>query len=698
LPDEIEGEVVAVVVEKKERASISSSELQNTVREQLGSSSTPKVILDLRHDLEQENVPQTSSGKVRKEELKNIVSAVLHKRRESNPGNPTTENTAEQLTNIWAQVLYRSTLDFSPEASLEGNVDSLSSIRFCSLVGRQLKKKITIKDLKDHVTIAAQAQLLNSRATAAEPTGRAKRTGPPDVDDKCFEGNEARLQECKAMANELLRPLGLDWQSDVQDIIPVNPWGSVLMKRLQPQSWNHRQSYYAPNVGADTLKRAIKSALRQHDMLRTLAIQTCEKQQYQLVVRACPNWFEQMIRTGFRVETAENLKRLHLDDPELDFAAFPGPLFRLSIATIDAGGAGIVINANHSCFDALSIEMFLEDLDVTISKERGLNISIDTSRDSFKELADALSVARGKGTLQAEVEQAASRLHGISKYANTLWPKQRAPEWFKGNDTGWSHSDGRPGLPDERPKLNGPEHAGVYGISRSMQTPARCAFALPVLFKAALSLFNMIQTSSSRAVFCQFEAGRHWPARHDSTEGTALADPLNIVGPTYQAVITSSELKIADTIKSFLQRLQDEQESLSSTAHAPLDAIKTELRKNCKDGSSGHHDAEVINHLLRRQVFNWLPPTRRDFKEIEVVQVTSRSDVGILWNFRAEKGEVSVNASYDDAQLRYEEVEKSIGVMFRVARYLIDNMEGEAKLLEMLEGWEIDEEFLVHER
>jgi hypothetical protein len=543
----------------------------------------------LQHDLEQEKVPQTSSGKVQKNELKRIASTVLHSRRDSKGRNLTTGNTAEQLTNIWAQVLYRNPADFSHDASLEGEVDSLSSIRFCSLVGRHLKKKITIKDLKDHVTIAAQAHLFDSRATGAEPTGRAKRTGPPDVNDMCFEGGSARLQECKASANEILEPLGPGWESDVQDIIPVNPWGSVLMKRLRPQSWNRRQSYYAPNVDADALERAIGSTSEHHDMIRT--IQTCEKQQYQLAIRPCPKWFEQMIRTGFRVGIAEGLKKLHLNDPELDYAAFPGPLFRLSVAAVDAGGSGIVINANHSCFDALSIEMFLEDLDMAISKERGHNETVEIRRDSFKDFADALSMARGNNTLRAEVEQAASRLQGISVHANALWPKQRAPEWFKGKDSGWSHSDGRPELPEERPTLNGPEKGGVYGISRSMQTPARCAFALPVLFKAALCLFNMIQTSSSRAVFCQFEAGRHWRARQDSEEGTGLADPMNIAGPTYEAVITNSELTSDDTVKSFLQRLQDEQESLSSTAHAPLDAIKTELRKDRKDRSLGHQDA-----------------------------------------------------------------------------------------------------------
>jgi hypothetical protein len=83
--------------------------------------------------------------------------------------------------------------------------------------------------------------------------------------------------------------------------------------------------------------------------------------------------------------------------------------------------------------------------------------------------------------------------------------------------------------------------------------------------------------------------------------------------------------------------------------------------------------ARIVDDLLWRQVFNWLPQTRRDFKEIEVVQVTSRSDVGILWNFRAESGQLTVNASYD-ARLRDEEVEKSISAMFRVARYLFDHI------------------------
>jgi hypothetical protein len=154
-------------------------------------------------------------------------------------------------------------------------------------------------------------------------------------------------------------------------------------------------------------------------------------------------------------------------------------------------------------------------------------------------------------------------------------------------------------------------------------------------------------------------------------------------------------LRPDDTIKTFLKRLQKEQEYLSSEAHTPLDAIKAELRK---DAVSGQNDADMVDDLLRRQVFNWLPPTRQDFKEIQVVQITSRSDVGILWNFRAESGKVSVNASYDDAQLKASEVSKAIGVLFRIARYLIDHLHGEGSLLETMQACMADPEFQVSER
>jgi hypothetical protein len=698
LPDEIEGEVVAAVVERSELTLASTHDLQNAVAENLGSSSTPKIVLDLEHDLHQQQVPQTGSGKVKKNELRQIVSDALRTRRDTTTGEGTTASTGEKLRCLRAQVLFRDPVDLSLNASLENEVDSLNSIRFCSLVGRQMKKRMTVQDLRHHTTIATQAQLLDSREARMEQTQDGGRTGPPGLNDVCFAGSHRRLQECREKANECLKHLSLDWQSDVQDIMPVNPWGQVLLKRLRSQSWNHRHAYYAPNSNADTMERAMRSTLKQHDMLRTMAIHTTDNEQYHIVIRPGSKWFKQMIRTGFRVKTSEELKQLQLDDPDVDFAASPGPLFCVSIAAVDTGGTGIIVNGNHSCFDALAIEMFLEDLDLMISKECGKDSISPLPRHSFKSFADALSSSRESDATRAQTKQAASRLQGISGSSTSLWPEKRACEWFKGNDFGWCHSDGRPGKADERPKLNGPETAGVYGVSRSMDIPdtkRRDSFTPQVLFKAALALFNMVQTLSFRALFCQFEAGRHWPAYQGSTAESELPDPMNIAGPTYQAVISKNELRPDDTIKTFLKRLQKEQEYLSSEAHTPLDAIKAELRK---DAVSGQNDADMVDDLLRRQVFNWLPPTRQDFKEIQVVQITSRSDVGILWNFRAESGKVSVNASYDDAQLKASEVSKAIGVLFRIARYLIDHLHGEGSLLETMQACMADPEFQVSER
>lgn len=58
-----------------------------------------------------------------------------------------------------------------------------------------------------------------------------------------------------------------------------------------------------------------------------------------------------------------------------------------------------------------------------------------------------------------------TRLKGVSRCLRALWPHQRAPQWFKGNDQGWIHAEGSPGtLQEHGPLDDGNQVMDVRGV------------------------------------------------------------------------------------------------------------------------------------------------------------------------------------------------------------------------------------------
>jgi len=74
-----------------------------------------------------------------------------------------------------------------------------------------------------------------------------------------------------------------------------------------------------------------------------------------VIIRSTKRWFDLSIAEGLEVETPEELATLALNDPVLDFGAYPDPLVRFIIAKIPSTEiAGLIFQGNHSAFNALS--------------------------------------------------------------------------------------------------------------------------------------------------------------------------------------------------------------------------------------------------------------------------------------------------------------------------------------------------------
>jgi hypothetical protein len=319
--------------------------------------------------------------------------------------------------------------------------------RFSAVLHREAGHQITLSELLEHGALAAQAKLLSGRGSSAGSISelKPKRDGPPTVDDMAHaRGDPARAKRTEELANKTLSPIGLSWK-DVEDAIPMNSIQEMFMEYKRPQTNNHRHAWACPGSNMSGLKKAIEAAVTHHSMLRTMGLYFDNTTSVHLTIRPSAKWFSHCITFVDPVETAEDLNTLVYNDPKLDYAAFPGPLFRFVITHIkDENCAGLVYMGQHSVFDGVSLPLFIEDLNTLLVSPA----AVLKPHVPFKAWAD--SYYNGQDSVIAHIHVAwqAQRLRGISSNPATLFPIQRAPEWFKGSSIDWIDSKtGKPGQP-----------------------------------------------------------------------------------------------------------------------------------------------------------------------------------------------------------------------------------------------------------
>jgi hypothetical protein len=216
---------------------------------------------------------------------------------------------------------------------------------------------------------------------------------------------------------------------------------------------------------------------------------------------------------GLEVKTKSDLRSAFTDE----FADLPGSLFNVAVVQIqDTGKTALIFVGNHSTYDALSIGLLLDDLNTALNEGPRTVLSRDWSHGAYKYFADACYIHRNGPAAREAINITAKRLTGIHKYKKILWPPQRAPGWFKGNDKGWCYNDGSPGKPEERKPLDSDKQFGLDGLTRTAKAPLLNSMKTEhdtqphVVLKVACALFNIRRTGEPEALFCNVEAARSW--------------------------------------------------------------------------------------------------------------------------------------------------------------------------------------------
>lgn len=442
------------------------------------------------------------------------------------------------------------------------------------------------------------------------------------------------------------------------------------MKNPRPQSNNHRHAYLCKSKSVQETRLALENALSHHDMLRTLAIHYDASTPLHVILRPSSTWFQHCITILDKpIDTAADLKRLLWNDPQYDFAAYPGPMFRAVVTHVqEENCAGLVYMIQHSVFDGISLEFFLQDLDALLVANNKTPTSSSSSlipqRVPFRAWIESEFQFRTSLAAQNSVQWHVNRLRGIHTHHAALFPRQKAPEWFKGDSTGWiDESTGKPG-PERKLASSGEENQkeeanGVTGLSQNISLPDMQhlkhthGIDASTVMKAALALLNTQLTGHKVALFAEYFAARNsWPFLPEWMS-RGLPQPMEVDGPTVQKVVVAIEVPLTgakegegeegegDSVLGFLLKLQKEQDLMKKYVHAPFRDVIDRLHDTTttNDAKNATADAKTTLSISRRQIFNWLPPPpppsspHHQNHHLSKIQQISRTDCGLLWNF-----------------------------------------------------------------
>jgi hypothetical protein len=420
---------------------------------------------------------------------------------------------------------------------------------------------------------------------------------------------------------------------------------------------------------------------------------------WDIVVRPSEQWFSNSIMLLPPIEKATDLSSLVYNDVEQDHACYPGPLARFIVVHVqEENCAGLIYVVQHSVIDAILISLFLEDLDATLNSTK-LKLLIP-----YKAWADSYYNLQYSITAKVSVNWHVSRLRAISKNVAALFPVQRAPKWFKGCSEGWIDASGKLGPPRKLLTAGSP---GLKGITRP--TTLKDIRLLKVqhkihpsqIVRAALANVLVMHTKQPYALFAYVHGGRTWPFMSD-WQIASMPAAMDVNGPTIDVTVDRVFVDRQEKVLQILECLQKEQSLLNRYSSVPLNQIISTLNQkqkpleepecyedaNClpRFDEEGK-DCDFLIEVIKRMFFNWLPHSYAalDYKRLQNMQLESRADCGCQWNcVMLDETTLSVHLTWDDAQLRFDEMDNMLAEVLKVAELFATSVNWDKKIEELL--------------
>ncbi|KAI5358317.1 Putative AMP-dependent synthetase/ligase, phosphopantetheine binding ACP domain, AMP-binding protein [Septoria linicola] len=265
------GEVPVAVIQQKDDSVLPTADIRKVLVDALGPAFVPENFYTLQQ-LGLKDYPRTSSGKVRKVDLKDIVQQ--HEDASQKRAAPLKSSGAyvDDLIELWQKLIG---VEVQPESSVHDFADSITLMRFRNMVKRNLGLDITTDEILEAGTVQKQAELLSSRGnSSALPAGlESTREGPPGIDDIAITlGEPEVMSQIKSQVTKAIAPLGFTWDEDVEDILPSWDLGYEVFGNVAGTAKvNHRMAISTKEANVEELHAALRVAIQHHAMQRSLS-------------------------------------------------------------------------------------------------------------------------------------------------------------------------------------------------------------------------------------------------------------------------------------------------------------------------------------------------------------------------------------------------------------------------------------------
>ncbi|KAL8866214.1 MAG: hypothetical protein Q9174_006432, partial [Haloplaca sp. 1 TL-2023] len=620
VPDEVAGEVPVAVIETTEDGTYSKHMLHDQVVKELGVTFALERVFDLK-ELAIDRWPTTATGKVRKVGVRQLVLDHLDFESKGSARETAPEPTQAALTRIWARFAGVPQNQLSPTMSLEGMVDSVTVMRFRSQVKKELGKNISLEELNANPTITKQAAILDSRQGSSSHRNEAQaepaRVGPPTLEDVVHaRGNQTIFDEVREAAEEKLQILGLSWEQDVEEVLPLYDFLQAWRNNI---SIMFRIAFMTAKSTTQQLRSALETVLPEHGMLRTVLVQSPSTGQSWMMIRSSKRWFDLMIKDGGTLQTEEDLLTLDLSypDPAGSMDSKPLPMFYITICFIEATqSAGLVVYGDHSSYDAHSVlSLFAEDLSKVLSNPEAPL----PQRPKYNLFANSYFNGRTSFPAQLRLAKTAAGIKGISSRQSGLWPT----ESFKS-------VNGSPDRHADHLLLKGTITPGLAGITKHIKLDMSHntylhTHKIPhiIALKAAIALYNTQQTGHPYAFFSNLQMARSYPFI-DKTVAAFLPDIMDMPGATIQAPMDNLHLPPTQPLSELMQSMHAAQNTQTANAQTPIG----ELLGILPPEDVGF----LINEIFGRQAFNYNPVvTPEKDAVLRNVQFAGNANLSIMW-------------------------------------------------------------------
>lgn len=662
VPDEVAGEVPVAVVKMAKVGAVSKSLLHDRVVKELGVTFALERVMDL-NELTIDDFPTTATGKVRKVDVRHIV--LEHLRHESilSTRMTATESTEAALTRIWARFSDVPENQISPTMSLEGMVDSVTVMRFRSQVKKELGKTFSLEELNQNPTIIKQAAILDRQQESVlrgRDVGSGPiREGPPQLSDLVHAcGKRAVFEEIRQKAEKKLHALGLSWDQDVEEVLPI--YDFLQYWRANTGSMIFRIAFACTNATTKQLRSAMETVLPRHGMLRTILPDCASAGPSWVMIRSSSHWFNLAIKNGGIVNRPDDLLTADLScrDSKEFVNSKPVPLFYITIYFIEATqSAGFVAYGDHSSYDAHSVlSLFIEDLGKVL---RDPTATLP-SRPRYNLFANAYYNYRSSVPAQLNLEHYLFRMGGIAQRQGGLWP----PESFQS-------VNGPPERTADRLLLKGNITPGLTGIAKHIKinmdnNQYLKVHKIPhsVAIKAAIAIYNTQQTGHPYAFFSNLQMCRTYPFL-DRQITDRLPDIMDMPGATIETSFDNIYLNPSERVSTLLHRLHLSQKEDTARAQYPSLRLPSQLEKA---------DADFLPEVFRRQAVNYNPVIASDPNApLQNLQFAGNANLSFMWWCGMVDAEtVQMRVTWNDEVFGPEDAEEAMKGFERNMKWLVD--------------------------